>query len=84
MFVERHDVGVAIVIAVDDNQVFVKNRASIVSVGTNEITDFGLPREIPLKVVGGDNGFTRGDHSFSADVRGDHFIACDSHEGDVD
>ena len=81
---ECDNVGIPIVVAVDNHEVLKQNRAGVEAMRAHEVADIGFPFLIPIEIVGRDDNFPRGDQPLRADVWSDHLVALGTHEGDVD
>lgn len=81
--IERDEIGVAIVVAVEDHQVFKKHRAGVEAVRADEVADVGFPLFVSVQIVGGDDDFAGSDEAIGADIRRDDPVTLGAHERDV-
>ena len=78
------NVGVSIMIPVDDDEILVEDRAGVEAVGADELSDFRLPLQLSIEIIGDDEDGAGGDGTRGADVGRRDRAAIDLEEGRVD
>ncbi|MCS5626718.1 MAG: hypothetical protein NZ935_03975, partial [Planctomycetes bacterium] len=81
---EGDDVGVPIMVPVDDDEIPVEDRAGVEAVGADELSDFRLPLQLSIEIIGDDEDGAGGDGTRGADVGCRDRAAIDLEEGRVD
>ena len=81
--IERDEIGVAIVVSVEDHQIFEKHRASVEAMRADKVADICFPLFASVQVVGGNDDFTGSDEALGAYIRRDYLVSLGSHERDI-
>ena len=81
--IERDEIGVAIVVSVEDHQIFKKHRASVEAMRADEVADVCFPLFVSVQVVGSNDDFTGSDEALGAYIRRDYLVSLGAHERDV-
>jgi len=81
--IERDEIGVAIVVAVEDYQIFKKHGASVKAMRADEVADVCFPLFVSVQIVGGDDDFAGSDEALGAYIRRDDPVTLGAHERDV-
>ena len=81
--IERDEIGIAIVVSVEDQQIFKKHGASVKAMRADEVADVCFPLFVSVQVVGGSDDFTGSDEALGAYIRRDYLVSLGAHERDV-
>ena len=81
--IERDEIGVAIVVSVEDHQIFKKHGASVEAMRAEKVADVCFPLFVSVQVVGGNDDFTGSDEALGAYIRRDYLVSLSAHERDV-
>ena len=80
--VECDEVGIAVVIAVDDDQVFEQDWASVESMSANKGTNISFPLLVSFEIVSRNDDPARRDHSLRTHIGRDDFFSFGEEKGD--
>ena len=81
--IERDEIGIAIVVSVEDQQIFKKHGASVEAMRADEVSDICFPLFVSVQVVGGNDDFAGSDEALGAYIWRDDLVSLGAHERDV-